>query len=173
MWKLKWHKKPLNAYSQNRRKRSHPFNTGIKWKLRSSPSQKCDGPLKFWPRGASRGWRRPAEAKIFLGLNGSFWPKRRSLKVPDGVQPPRTLQQPPKAGRGHIFLAQKVPFDLATIPGGSWKCRASPGPSRPNFFRVNMFLLTLMVSDSVGSPQDPSSGLEATKAAKAEIFFKG
>ena len=102
-----------------------PLHNGYLWK----PYEKLDsilgGPSGSRPRVASRGRRRPAEAKFFFGSNDSFWPQSQSLMVPDGVRPP---QDPPaasrlsKASRGQFFWLKWFLVTSAWIPDGLWQC---------------------------------------------------
>ena len=81
----------------------------LKWFL-LTPVSIPDGP--WWcpapPRTLQRprGHQRPAEAEIFFGSNGSFWPQHWSLVVPDGLWPPQdppAASRPSKVGQDHFF----------------------------------------------------------------------
>ena len=92
---------------------------------------------------ASGGLQRPSKAgrgrKFFFGSNDSFWPKRQSLMVPDGVRPSRTLQRPQGCQRPakakFFFWLKWFLLTSESIPDGPWWCAAPqdpPAASRPS-----------------------------------------
>ena len=159
----------------------------LKWFL-LTPVSIPDGP--WWssaPPAASRPSKAGRGRNFFLAQTVPFdhsidpwW----SLTVSGPPGPSSGLEAIKGQPRPNFFLAQTVPFVHSIDPWWSLMFSGLPGTlQRPQGREGQIFLglicsfwplhWSLMVSDSVGPPQDPSSGLEATKAAKAEIFFKG